>query len=55
MSVSKKFVTVFKQGANIESQKIYNFKLEKNIIHVPFATVNSGIGASKGKSYGDTK
>lgn len=54
MSVSKKYATVYQRGANIYSHKIYNFKADGTVIHVPFATLDSGIGASKGKMYGDT-
>lgn len=53
MSVSKKYSTVYMKGEDIRSHEIVNFKAnEEDVIHVPFATLDSGIGASKG--YGDT-
>lgn len=43
---------MYMKGEDIRSHEIVNFKANENVIHVPFATLDSGIGASKG--YGDT-
>lgn len=53
MSISKRFGTIFIKDANIKSHMMISQKVDEHILHVPFATLDSGIGASKG--YGDSK